>query len=70
MFPSVTPPRLETPGADVVPVPAATVAMVRDGADGLQTWTMCRGRAMGFAPGAAVFPGGRVDPRDAELTVL
>jgi hypothetical protein len=50
MFPPVTSPRLETPGADVVPVPAATVAMVRDGADGLQTWTMCRVRAMGSPP--------------------
>jgi 8-oxo-dGTP pyrophosphatase MutT (NUDIX family) len=65
----MTSPRLETPGADVVPVPAATVALVRDGADGLQTWMMRRVRAMAFAPGAAVFPGGRVDPRDADASV-
>jgi 8-oxo-dGTP pyrophosphatase MutT (NUDIX family) len=43
--------------------------MVRDGADGLQTWMMRRVRAMAFAPGAAVFPGGRVDPRDADVSV-
>jgi 8-oxo-dGTP pyrophosphatase MutT (NUDIX family) len=54
------------PGADVVPVPAATVAVIRDGDDGLETWMMRRVRAMAFAPGAAVFPGGRVDPGDAD----
>jgi 8-oxo-dGTP pyrophosphatase MutT (NUDIX family) len=65
----VSSPSLETPGADVVPVPAATVVLVRDGADGLQTWMMRRVRAMAFAPGAAVFPGGRVDPGDADVSV-
>jgi hypothetical protein len=38
-------------GADVVPVPAATVAMVRDDARGLRTWMMRRVRAMAFAAG-------------------
>jgi 8-oxo-dGTP pyrophosphatase MutT (NUDIX family) len=54
---------------NVTPVPAATVVLIRDTEDGLETWMMRRVKAMAFAPGAAVFPGGRVDPRDADVTV-
>lgn len=57
------------PGAGAVPVPAATVALIRDSADGLETWMMRRVKAMTFAPGAAVFPGGRVDPGDSDPDV-
>jgi hypothetical protein len=60
---------LEQPGANVIPVPAATAVMIRDADHGLETWMMRRARAMAFAPGAVVFPGGRVDPRDADVTV-
>jgi 8-oxo-dGTP pyrophosphatase MutT (NUDIX family) len=62
-------PNLDLPGADVTPVPAATVVIVRDGEQGIETWMMRRVKAMAFAPGAAVFPGGRVDPRDADISV-
>ena len=52
-----------------VPSPAATVVLVRDTAAGLETWMMRRVRSMAFAAGAAVFPGGRVDPRDGDIGV-
>jgi 8-oxo-dGTP pyrophosphatase MutT (NUDIX family) len=44
--------------------PAATVALVRDGADGLEVYLLRRVRAMAFAAGMHVFPGGSVDPAD------
>jgi 8-oxo-dGTP pyrophosphatase MutT (NUDIX family) len=43
---------------------AATVVLLRDGADGLETWLMRRVPRMAFAPGMSVFPGGGVDPVD------
>ena len=48
---------------------AATVALVRDGAAGLEVYLLRRVAAMSFAPGAYVYPGGAVDPddRDAEI---
>jgi 8-oxo-dGTP pyrophosphatase MutT (NUDIX family) len=52
--------------APVTPRDAATVIVLRDGADGLEVLLLCRKRAMDFAPGAHVFPGGSVDPGDAD----
>jgi 8-oxo-dGTP pyrophosphatase MutT (NUDIX family) len=46
---------------------AATVVLVRDGSDGLQSYLLRRAASMSFAAGAFVFPGGSVDARDAEL---
>lgn len=46
------------------PRPAATVALVRDGADGLEVYLLRRVRGMSFAAGMHVFPGGSVDPAD------
>jgi 8-oxo-dGTP pyrophosphatase MutT (NUDIX family) len=43
---------------------AATVMLVRDGADGLEVLMIERAAAIGFAGGALVFPGGRVEPAD------
>lgn len=60
---------LRVPDEVAVPRPAATTVLVRDGADGIETWMMQRVQAMAFAAGAAVFPGGRVDPRDADISV-
>jgi 8-oxo-dGTP pyrophosphatase MutT (NUDIX family) len=52
------------------PVPArhaATVVVLRDHErHGLQAFMLRRVRSMAFAPGAYVFPGGSVDPRDGE----
>jgi 8-oxo-dGTP pyrophosphatase MutT (NUDIX family) len=44
--------------------PAATVVLLRDGADGLETLLLVRNTLTDFAGGMAVFPGGRVDDDD------
>lgn len=44
--------------------PAATVVLVRDGQDGLETLLLRRNRAVEFAGGSWVFPGGRIDQCD------
>lgn len=51
------------------PRDAATVVLLRTApADAdVEVLLLCRGRTMEFAPGAHVFPGGSVDPRDGEL---
>ncbi|WP_030163456.1 NUDIX hydrolase [Spirillospora albida] len=55
------------------PVPArdaATVVVLRDhDRHGLQAFMLRRVRSMAFAPGAYVFPGGSVDPRDADAAL-
>nr|WP_253648026.1 NUDIX hydrolase [Williamsia deligens] len=47
---------------------AATVALIRDGQQdaGIEVFLIRRAAAMAFAGGMTVFPGGGVDPRDAE----
>ncbi|WP_010544031.1 NUDIX hydrolase [Sphingomonas elodea] len=50
-------------------IPAATVVVMRDGGGGLPELLMVeRSRAMSFAGGALVFPGGRIDPGDHLFT--
>ncbi len=44
---------------------AATIALLRDGADGLEVYLLRRVESMAFAAKMHVFPGGRVDPADA-----
>lgn len=44
-------------------IPAATVVLLRDGADGLETLMLHRSSKVAFG-GMWVFPGGRVDPAD------
>jgi 8-oxo-dGTP pyrophosphatase MutT (NUDIX family) len=48
------------------PRDAATVALIRDGAAGLEVYLMRRVRQMAFAAGMYVFPGGSVDPADLD----
>lgn len=56
---------LEQASAPAAPVrDAATVVLLRDGADGPEAFTLTRATSMAFAAGATVFPGGRVDPGD------
>lgn len=50
----------------VVAKPAATIAVVRDGSEGLEVFLMRRQRSMAFAAGMYVFPGGGVHEEDAE----
>lgn len=47
--------------------PAATVLLLRDTPSGPEVWMMERSRRVGFMGAAWVFPGGRVDAKDAEL---
>jgi 8-oxo-dGTP pyrophosphatase MutT (NUDIX family) len=51
------------------PIPArlaATVVLLRDTADGPEAYLIKRATSMAFAGGRYAFPGGRVDPQDAE----
>ncbi len=50
--------------APVAPRDAATVVLVRDAAEGLETYLLRRTPSMAFAAGMYVFPGGCVDPQD------
>lgn len=52
-------------GPALTPVPASTVVLLRDAAEGVQVFMVQRHRNSGFMPSAWVFPGGRVDPGDA-----
>jgi len=51
--------------AEVTPLPAATIALVRDARDGLEVLMLQRSFRSGFMPGVHVFPGGGLDPGDA-----
>jgi 8-oxo-dGTP pyrophosphatase MutT (NUDIX family) len=57
---------LRPPREDELPpaIPAATVVLLRDGADGVETLMLRRDSKLAFAGGAWVFPGGRIDPED------
>lgn len=50
----------------VVPRPAATLMLIREGGDGLEVLMMRRTRDAAFAGGAYVFPGGALDPQDLD----
>ena len=60
--------RLEHAAAAVVePQPAASVVLLRDHANRLETYALHRHGRMPFAAGMVVFPGGRWDPADGVL---
>ncbi len=48
-----------------IPKPAASIMLIRDSRAGLEVLMMQRADTMAFAPGAFVFPGGKVDGSDA-----
>ncbi|HZS82910.1 MAG TPA: NUDIX hydrolase [Stellaceae bacterium] len=50
-----------------IPLPAATLLLLRDGAAGLEVLMTLRHEKSGFAAGALVFPGGKLDAADAAL---
>lgn len=54
--------------APAVPRDAATVILIRQAA-GVEVFLLRRTRALEFAPGACVFPGGSVDERDADPAI-
>lgn len=49
------------------PIAAATLVVLREAAGGLELLMLERAATLAFAPGALVFPGGRVDPGDRAL---
>ncbi|MEO8107961.1 MAG: NUDIX domain-containing protein [Actinomycetes bacterium] len=49
--------------------PAATVVLLRDGADGLEVWLQQRAMTLAFAAGMYAFPGGRVD-EDEDISAV
>lgn len=49
--------------------PAATVVLLRDGADGVEVWLQRRASTLAFAAGMHAFPGGRVDDDEDVSTV-
>lgn len=68
---------MTVPNSEVPVRDAATVVLLRDGADGIEAWLLTRVTQMAFAAGMTVFPGGRVDDSDhsvplagADLTLL
>jgi 8-oxo-dGTP pyrophosphatase MutT (NUDIX family) len=55
-------------GSPVSPHPSATVMMVRNASDGLEVFLLERHGLSEVLGGAYVFPGGKLDRADAELT--
>jgi glyoxylase-like metal-dependent hydrolase (beta-lactamase superfamily II)/ADP-ribose pyrophosphatase YjhB (NUDIX family) len=51
------------------PISAAAVVLWREGPDGREVVLVRRGRKLSFAAGWHAFPGGRLDPADAEVAV-
>lgn len=52
------------------PIPAATVVLLRPASAGLEVLLTRRPSTMAFGPDIHVFPGGRLDPSDAEPAAL
>ena len=50
--------------AEIIPLPAATVTLVRDSTRGPEVLMMQRNLKSGFVPGAHIFPGGALDQED------
>jgi 8-oxo-dGTP pyrophosphatase MutT (NUDIX family) len=50
-----------------IPIPSATILMLRDGPTGLETFMVVRHHQIDFASGALVFPGGKVDAGDYDV---
>jgi len=53
-----------------LPLPAATVILLRDGDHGVEIFMVQRHRRLQFMGGATVFPGGKLDASDAESALL
>jgi 8-oxo-dGTP pyrophosphatase MutT (NUDIX family) len=54
------------PKPSAVPLPAATILLVRDAPDRLEVFMVKRHHQVDFVSGALVFPGGKVDKTDRE----
>ncbi|MEA2756087.1 MAG: hypothetical protein QOJ54_2376 [Aliidongia sp.] len=52
--------------AEAIPLPASTVLLLRDGAEGIEVFMVTRHRKSSFLAGALVFPGGGLEPGDSD----
>jgi 8-oxo-dGTP pyrophosphatase MutT (NUDIX family) len=59
----------EIPDPPATPRDSATVMLVRDTDAGIEVFLLRRARGMAFAGGMTAYPGGGVDPRDADASV-
>lgn len=59
----------ETAKPAAVPVPAATIMLLRDGADGLEVFMVKRHHQIDFVAGALVFPGGKLEKGDSDAAL-
>lgn len=50
-------------------LPASSILLVRDGKQGLEVLMIERAKTMRFAPGAFVFPGGKIDAEDSDADI-
>lgn len=57
------------PTTPVTARPSATVVLLRDGDAGVEAYLLRRRLTMAFAAGMYAFPGGKVDPRDAQASL-
>ncbi|MFT7684887.1 MAG: 8-oxo-dGTP pyrophosphatase MutT (NUDIX family) [Candidatus Azotimanducaceae bacterium] len=53
-----------------LPIPSATILMLRDGAEGLEVFMVVRHHEIDFASGALVFPGGKLAVGDDQVSHL
>src|ERR1700742_3577065 len=59
----------ETAKPAAVPVPAATILLLRDGAGGLEVFMVKRHHQIDFVAGALVFPGGKLEKGDSDAAL-
>ncbi|MBV9418508.1 MAG: NUDIX hydrolase [Alphaproteobacteria bacterium] len=59
----------ETAKTPAVPVPAATILLLRDGSEGLEVFMVKRHHQIDFVAGALVFPGGKLEKGDSEAAL-
>jgi 8-oxo-dGTP pyrophosphatase MutT (NUDIX family) len=59
----------ETAKPAAVPVPAATILLLRDGASGLEVFMVKRHHQIDFVAGALVFPGGKLEKGDSDAAL-
>lgn len=57
------------PTQDTKTIPSATIIMVRETNNGLETFMVVRHHKIDFASGALVFPGGKIDEQDYEMDI-
>ena len=59
----------ETAKPAAIPVPAATILLLRDGEAGLEVFMVKRHHQIDFVAGALVFPGGKLEKGDSDVTL-